>query len=134
MVAVEVNSKSSGRLASAYNEVQTSHLHHALPLPSVLYSLFSLIDRPPNSATGNSDEIAKLFPNLFGQLLTVLMLDKETTEGKPLKVGVVLSGRQAPSGDNVYAGDFHRFLAKGGFDMICSGRDKIETPEQFKQA
>ncbi|KAL5865254.1 hypothetical protein ACOSQ3_002768 [Xanthoceras sorbifolium] len=22
----------------------------------------------------------------------------------------------------------------GGFDMICSGRDKIETPEQFKQA
>ncbi|CAA3015630.1 pyrophosphate--fructose 6-phosphate 1-phosphotransferase subunit beta [Olea europaea subsp. europaea] len=23
---------------------------------------------------------------------------------------------------------------QGGFDMICSGRDKIETPEQFKQA
>ncbi|XP_047083999.1 pyrophosphate--fructose 6-phosphate 1-phosphotransferase subunit beta 2-like [Lolium rigidum] len=22
---------------------------------------------------------------------------------------------------------------QGGFDMICSGRDKIETPEQFKQ-
>ncbi|KAF7840585.1 pyrophosphate--fructose 6-phosphate 1-phosphotransferase subunit beta [Senna tora] len=25
-------------------------------------------------------------------------------------------------------------LSMGGFDMICSGRDKIETPEQFKQA
>ncbi|XWS58609.1 hypothetical protein CRYUN_Cryun08bG0049100 [Craigia yunnanensis] len=23
---------------------------------------------------------------------------------------------------------------EGGFDMICSGREKIETPEQFKQA
>ncbi|GKF68928.1 pyrophosphate--fructose 6-phosphate 1-phosphotransferase subunit beta, partial [Tanacetum coccineum] len=23
---------------------------------------------------------------------------------------------------------------QGGFDMICSGRDKIETPEQFKEA
>jgi len=23
---------------------------------------------------------------------------------------------------------------QGGFDIICSGRDKIETPEQFKQA
>ncbi|CAA2997728.1 pyrophosphate--fructose 6-phosphate 1-phosphotransferase subunit beta [Olea europaea subsp. europaea] len=26
------------------------------------------------------------------------------------------------------------FDPRGGFDMICSGRDKIETPEQFKQA
>ncbi|RVW23258.1 Pyrophosphate--fructose 6-phosphate 1-phosphotransferase subunit beta [Vitis vinifera] len=25
-------------------------------------------------------------------------------------------------------------LVQGGFHMICSGRDKIETPEQFKQA
>ncbi|KAI3679493.1 hypothetical protein L2E82_51405 [Cichorium intybus] len=25
-------------------------------------------------------------------------------------------------------------IGLGGFDMICSGRDKIETPEQFKQA
>ncbi|RLN34235.1 ppi-phosphofructokinase [Panicum miliaceum] len=23
---------------------------------------------------------------------------------------------------------------QGGFNMICSGRDKIETPEHFKQA
>ncbi|XP_062093698.1 pyrophosphate--fructose 6-phosphate 1-phosphotransferase subunit beta-like [Humulus lupulus] len=26
------------------------------------------------------------------------------------------------------------FFYQGGFDMICSGRDKIETPEQFQQA
>ncbi|XP_052291257.1 pyrophosphate--fructose 6-phosphate 1-phosphotransferase subunit beta 1-like [Citrus sinensis] len=29
---------------------------------------------------------------------------------------------------------FYALHWQGGFDMICSGRDKIETPEQFKQA
>ncbi|KAL3683118.1 hypothetical protein R1sor_001140 [Riccia sorocarpa] len=28
----------------------------------------------------------------------------------------------------------HPYRNQGGFDIICSGRDKIETPEQFKQA
>ncbi|XP_038877473.1 pyrophosphate--fructose 6-phosphate 1-phosphotransferase subunit beta 1-like isoform X5 [Benincasa hispida] len=31
--------------------------------------------------------------------------------------------------------DLNAFLFyRGGFDMICSGRDKIETSDQFKQA
>lgn len=86
---------------------------------------------------------------------------------KPLKVGVVCSGGQAPGGHNVIAGLFHalnslheksvligflngpagiidnrarqidRELVKqhlncGGFDMIGSGRTKIETKEQFE--
>ncbi|KAG2586000.1 pyrophosphate--fructose 6-phosphate 1-phosphotransferase subunit beta 1-like [Panicum virgatum] len=165
-----MNNPSPGRLASVYSEVQTSRLHHALQLPSVLSSQFSLVDRPPSSATGNPDEIAKLFPNLFGQPSAALVPAKEAAvEGKPLKVGVVLSGGQAPGGHNVICGifDFLQHWAKGstmygfkggpagvmkckyvelntdfvypyrnqgGFDMICSGRDKIETPEQFKQA
>ncbi|KAF8775957.1 hypothetical protein HU200_004092 [Digitaria exilis] len=163
------NGQSPGRLASVYSEVQTSRLHHALQLPSVLGSQFSLVDGPPSSATGNPDEIAKLFPNLFGQPSAALVPAKEAVEGKPLKVGVVLSGGQAPGGHNVICGifDFLQHCAKGstmygfkggpagvmkckyvelntdfvypyrnqgGFDMICSGRDKIETPEQFKQA
>ncbi|XP_025818682.1 pyrophosphate--fructose 6-phosphate 1-phosphotransferase subunit beta 1-like [Panicum hallii] len=163
------NGPSPGRLASVYSEVQTSRLHHALQLPSVLSSQFSLVDGPPSSATGNPDEIAKLFPNLFGQPSAALVPGKEAVEGKPLKVGVVLSGGQAPGGHNVICGifDFLQHRAKGstmygfkggpagvmkckyvelntdfvypyrnqgGFDMICSGRDKIETPEQFKQA
>ncbi|KAG2594678.1 pyrophosphate--fructose 6-phosphate 1-phosphotransferase subunit beta-like [Panicum virgatum] len=165
------NGPSPGRLASVYSEVQTSRLHHALQLPSVLTSQFSLVDGPPSSATGNPDEIAKLFPNLFGQPSAALVPAKEAAavEGKPLKIGVVLSGGQAPGGHNVICGifDFLQHRAKGstmygfkggpagvmkckyvelntdfvypyrnqgGFDMICSGRDKIETPEQFKQA
>ncbi|WVZ67752.1 hypothetical protein U9M48_016792 [Paspalum notatum var. saurae] len=58
-----------GCLASVYSEVQTNRLLHALPLPSVLRSSFTVVD-----------------------------------------------------------GSGSRFT--GGFDMICSGRDKIETPEQ----
>ncbi|KAJ1280964.1 hypothetical protein BS78_04G272500 [Paspalum vaginatum] len=170
------NEPSPGRLASVYSEVQTSRLHHALQLPTVLCSQFSLVDGPPSSATGNPDEIANLFPNLFGQPSTALVPAREAVEGKPLKVGVVLSGGQAPGGHNVICGifdflqdrakgstmygfkggpagvmkckyvelstDFFLSLQKpgffyfqqGGFDMICSGRDKIETQEQFKQA
>ena len=87
-------------------------------------------------------------------------------EASPLRIGVVLSGGQAPGGHNVIMGvyDFLKrhhpasqvfgFLGgprgiytnsfkeineelmdayrnQGGFDMICSGRDKIETEEQY---
>lgn len=85
---------------------------------------------------------------------------------KPLKVGVVLSGGQAPGGHNVIAGIFDSIRAihadsqvygfiggpggleagkyeiitpevmdayrnTGGFDIIGSGRTKLETTEQF---
>ncbi|KAK4842709.1 hypothetical protein QYF36_026448 [Acer negundo] len=66
---------------------------------------------------------------------------------KSLKIGVVLSRGQAPGGHNVISEIFGEALVLaswifgdgsmsiyGGFDMICSGRDKIETPEQFNQA
>jgi len=51
-----------------------------------------------------ADEIAKLFPNLFGQPSATLVPAKEAVEGKALKVGVVLSGGQAPGGHNVICG------------------------------
>ena len=87
-------------------------------------------------------------------------------ERKPLRVGCVLSGGQAPGGHNVIAGLYdyikrvspdsvlygfldgprglftgkyvvvtdefmNAYRNQGGFDMIGSGRDKIESPEQF---
>ena len=92
--------------------------------------------------------------------------EPETTERSPLRIGVVLSGGQAPGGHNVIMGVFdyikrhhansqlfgflggprgvytnsyveitENFMEcyrnQGGFDMICSGRDKIETEEQY---
>ncbi|XP_057954006.1 pyrophosphate--fructose 6-phosphate 1-phosphotransferase subunit beta-like [Malania oleifera] len=157
-----------GRAAAVYSEVQTGRLNHSLPLPSVLRGSFNVVDGPPSSAAGNPDEIAKLFPNLFGQP-SAMVVGGDGESGQSLKIGVVLSGGQAPGGHNVICGIFdylqdrtkgstmygfrggpagimkckyvelttdfiYPYRNQGGFDMICSGRDKIETPEQFKEA
>uniref|UniRef100_A0A6N2KWX5 Pyrophosphate--fructose 6-phosphate 1-phosphotransferase subunit beta n=1 Tax=Salix viminalis TaxID=40686 RepID=A0A6N2KWX5_SALVM len=164
-------SPSTGRFASVYSDVQFSRIDHALPLPSVLKNPFKIVDGPRSSAAGNPDEIAKLFPNLFGQSSARLVPNDVNTlsSDQKLKIGVVLSGGQAPGGHNVISGIFdylqdrakgsvlygfkggpagimkckyvvldadyiYPYRNQGGFDMICSGRDKIETPEQFKQA
>ncbi|XP_030459545.1 pyrophosphate--fructose 6-phosphate 1-phosphotransferase subunit beta-like isoform X1 [Syzygium oleosum] len=162
-----------GRCAALYGEVQRSRLHRSLPLPSVLGRSFHVVDGPPSSAAGDPDEIAKLFPNLFGQPSAKLVPSPSSTgatkDQKALKIGVVLSGGQAPGGHNVISGIFdylqehtsgsklygfrggpagimkckyvelssefiYPYRNQGGFDMLCSGRDKIETPEQIKQA
>ncbi|OAY25876.1 pyrophosphate--fructose 6-phosphate 1-phosphotransferase subunit beta [Manihot esculenta] len=165
------SSSATGRVSTFYSDVQTSRIDHALPLPSVLKNPFKVVEGPPSSAAGNPDEIAKLFPNLFGQPSSMLVpngADAVLSDQK-LKIGVVLSGGQAPGGHNVICGIFdylqdrakesilygfrggpagimkckyveltadfiYPYRNQGGFDMICSGRDKIETPEQFKQA
>ncbi|XP_044462539.1 pyrophosphate--fructose 6-phosphate 1-phosphotransferase subunit beta-like [Mangifera indica] len=161
----------TGRVASVYSEVQTSRIDHKLPLPSVLRNTFKIVDGPASSAAGNPDEIKKLFPNLFGQPSASLVPNDVNTlpADQKLKIGVVLSGGQAPGGHNVISGIFdylqdrvkgsvlygfrggpagvmkgkyieltpdyiYPYRNQGGFDMICSGRDKIETPEQFQQA
>ncbi|KAG5101194.1 hypothetical protein JHK84_046163 [Glycine max] len=168
----------TGRFAAVYSEVQNSRIDHALPLPSVLKNPFIIVDGPQSSAAGNPEEIAKLFPNLFGQPSAALVPSDSHAlpVNQKLKIGVVLSGGQAPGGHNVISGifDYLQDLAEGstlygfrggpagimnftysfvysnmvvwnkyfpftvmlfgGFDMIRSGRDKIETPEQFKQA
>ncbi|GAV72168.1 PFK domain-containing protein [Cephalotus follicularis] len=168
--SVSTEKEGPGRLASVYSEVQTSRLNHSLPLPSVLKSSFNIADGPPSSAAGNPEEIAKLFPNVFGQPSAMLVPgDGGLAADQSLRIGVVLSGGQAPGGHNVISGIFdylqertkgstmygfkggpagimkckyaelnsefvYPYRNQGGFDMICSGRDKIETPEQFKQA
>ncbi|KAK8474055.1 hypothetical protein V6N13_078376 [Hibiscus sabdariffa] len=170
-VAAVKTSPVSGRFAAVYSEVQTNRIDHALPLPSVLRNPFKIVDGPPSSAAGNPDEIAKLFPNMFGEPSAMLVPNGVDSVGsdQKLKIGVVLSGGQAPGGHNVISGIFdylqecakgsilygfrggpagimkckyieltadyiYPYRNQGGFDMICSGRDKIETPEQFKQA
>lgn len=161
----------AGRFSTVYSELQRSRIDHSLPLPSVLTGNFTVVDGPKSSAAGNPDEIAKLFPCLYGQPSSVMIpSDSEgLASNQKLKIGVVLSGGQAPGGHNVICGIFdylqarakgsvmygfrggpagimkgkyveltwdfvHPYRNQGGFDMICSGRDKIETPEQFKQA
>nr|ABK26333.1 unknown [Picea sitchensis] len=156
---------------SVYSEVQSSRLDHQLPLPSVLEAPFKLVSGPPTTAAGSPEDIAKLFPQLYGQP-SVHLVPSDTAalkSDRKLNIGVVLSGGQAPGGHNVIAGLFdyvqnntkdsrlfgfnggpagimkckyvemtkefvYPYRNQGGFDIICSGRDKIETPEQFRQA
>ncbi|KAL6332604.1 hypothetical protein AAG906_009924 [Vitis piasezkii] len=97
----------TGRFAAVYSEVQTSRLNHSLPLPSVLKSPFKIVEGPPSSAAGNPGEIAKLFPNMFGQPSAMLVPSESALPSdQKLKIGVVLSGGQAPGGHNVISGIF----------------------------
>lgn len=53
------------------------------------------------------DEIKKLFPSVFGQPSVMLSPGPSADDSiKSLKIGVVLSGGQAPGGHNVICGLF----------------------------
>lgn len=117
-------------------------------------------------AVDDHEEIEKLFPATYGQARIVLTTSDAPAASSPKRVGVVLSGGQAPGGHNVICGiyDFLKRLSpesvilgfldgpqgiytgkytifsdafinsyrnSGGFDMIGSGRHKIEKAEHF---
>ncbi|MBP7096309.1 MAG: diphosphate--fructose-6-phosphate 1-phosphotransferase [Spirochaetia bacterium] len=121
----------------------------------------------PTEAVADRDELKALFKATYGKPIARFVPGKANVGSRrPLKVGVILSGGQAPGGHNVIAGLFDglkrlndgstligfkggpsglvddkaveidaKLLAgyrnTGGFDMIGSGRTKIETSEQF---
>ncbi|CAI5477384.1 unnamed protein product [Closterium sp. Yama58-4] len=155
---------------SVYSELQQSRLKYRPTLPSMLDGPCVVEKGPPTKAAGNDEEIAKLFPSLYGQPSVKLVpAGASAAPATPITVGVVLSGGQAPGGHNVIAGLFdylqekvpgskllgflggpagvmkckyveitaeflYPYRNQGGFDIICSGRDKIESPEQFAMA
>ncbi|KAG0610339.1 hypothetical protein M758_7G057900 [Ceratodon purpureus] len=156
---------------SVYSPVQVYRIDRTPPLPKVFNGHFRLENGPPTTSAGHPEDIKKLFPHTFGQPSVHLAPCEGACfdEARKLKVGVVLSGGQAPGGHNVIAGMFdyleknapgsvlfgfkggpagimrnkwveitsrllYPFRNQGGFDIIGSGRDKIETPEQFQQA
>ena len=120
----------------------------------------------PSHPSTDQDEIKKLFPNTYGQPVAAMFEGNGDLKTAPLKVGVVLSGGQAPGGHNVICGLFDALKSAnpenrlfgflkgpggvikgkykeltedgikpyrntGGFDMIMSGRDKIESAEDL---
>jgi hypothetical protein len=72
-----------------------------------------------------ADEIAKLFPNLFGQPSASLVPAAEPAATRPLKVGVVLSGGQAPGGHNVICGIFGEYICVGFPSFSINHKKKI---------
>ena len=120
----------------------------------------------PTRSAADSEELEGIFKHSYGKPIADFVPGKNVRITRPLKVGVILSGGQAPGGHNVIAGLYdglkkgnaesklYGFLGgpgglvenrhveftgaiideyrnTGGFDIIGSGRTKIETPEQF---
>ena len=135
-------------------------------LPIVLTGAVKAVEGDPTQSVADQEDIKNLFPNTYG--LPELKFEKNANPvaGKPLNVGVILSGGQAPGGHNVISGLFdgikkihkdsklygflmgpggfvdHQYKEltsdiideyrnTGGFDIIGSGRTKLETKEQF---
>ncbi|KAJ5077431.1 pyrophosphate--fructose 6-phosphate 1-phosphotransferase [Anaeramoeba ignava] len=153
-----------------YSDLQKERLSQNIDLPNILKSKnITLEFGNKTTSAGDTAEIQKRFPNLYGQKIIKLIEGEHQVEPRPLKVGVVLSGGPAPGGHNVIAGifnlikefhpestligfkdgpigiiknDFKKITEKkiflyfnqGGFDMIGTGRDKIEKDKEFEAA
>ena len=135
-------------------------------LPIVLTAPVKVVEGHATESVADREAIRQLFPNTYG--LPEIRFEKNSNPapGKPLNVGVILSGGQAPGGHNVISGLFdgikkihrdsrlfgflmgpsglveHRYIEltasiideyrnTGGFDIIGSGRTKLEKKEQF---
>ncbi|MDE6309242.1 MAG: diphosphate--fructose-6-phosphate 1-phosphotransferase, partial [Muribaculaceae bacterium] len=135
-------------------------------LPIVLTGAVKAVEGKPTESVADQADIKALFPNTYG--LPELKFEKNPNPvaGKPINVGVILSGGQAPGGHNVISGLFdgikrihrdsrlygflmgpsglvdHEYMEltadiineyrnTGGFDIIGSGRTKLESKEQF---
>ena len=135
-------------------------------LPIALQGPVKVVEGQPTNSVADQETIKKLFPNTYG--LPEIHFEKNTAvaPGKPVNVGVILSGGQAPGGHNVISGLFdgikkihrdsrlfgflmgpgglvdHKYIEltsaiideyrnTGGFDIIGSGRTKLEEKEQF---
>ena len=120
----------------------------------------------PTQSVADQEKIQALFPNTYGKNEITFQKGQNTSEAKIQKVGVILSGGQAPGGHNVISGLYdalkatnpenvlygfkggpsglledsylifddeyiNQYRNTGGFDIIGSGRTKLETEEQF---
>lgn len=135
-------------------------------LPVTLTGAVMAVEGEPTQSVADQDEIKKLFPNTYGMPELRFEKNPSPAPGKPVNVGVILSGGQAPGGHNVICGLFdgikkinkesrlygflmgpgglvdHNYVEltadiideyrnTGGFDIIGSGRTKLEKKEQF---
>jgi len=145
--------------------LQAARAAYQPKLPYALTGAVVAVEGKPTQSVANQEEIKALFPNTYG-LPEITFEKTQPVIGKPLNVGVILSGGQAPGGHNVISGLFdgikkinresrlfgflmgpggfvdHKYVEltsaiiddyrnTGGFDIIGSGRTKLETKEQF---
>ncbi len=146
--------------------LQKARASYQPKLPIALTGPVKAVLGKPTQSVANQEEIRALFPQTYG--LPELHFEKNPNPapGRPVNVGVILSGGQAPGGHNVISGLFdgikrihrdsrlfgfvmgpgglvdHKYIEltasiideyrnTGGFDIIGSGRTKLETKDQF---
>jgi len=149
--------------------LQTERYKYSPKLPGVLQLKIDAIAvefGKPTKAIADQEELSALFKNTYGKPEAVFVKGKNPAVKNQIRVGVILSGGQAPGGHNVIAGLYdgikkgnpasklfgflngpsglieskyveikvkfmNDYRNTGGFDIIGSGRTKIETPEQI---
>lgn len=147
--------------------LQNARASYVPKMPEVLLGNICIEQGAATESVSDREEIKRLFPNTYGMpIVKFVKSDEKTFADKPVNVGVILSGGQAPGGHNVIAGVFdgikklhkdsrlygfilgpsglvnHKYkeITKdiideyrntGGFDIIGSGRTKLDTKEQF---
>jgi len=148
--------------------LQTARYQYSPKLPAILTQKLDTIAidlGKPTQSIANQAELKKLFEHTYGKPLVTFKKGKNPGVSRLLRVGVILSGGQAPGGHNVIAGIYDglkkgnpnsklfgflggpsgliegkyveikdklmdEYRNTGGFDIIGSGRTKIETAEQ----
>ncbi|MBO4955470.1 MAG: diphosphate--fructose-6-phosphate 1-phosphotransferase [Muribaculaceae bacterium] len=146
--------------------LQTARASYQPKLPVTLTGAVMAVEGKPTESVADREEIKKLFPNTYGMPELRFEKNPNPTVGKPVNIGVILSGGQAPGGHNVICGLFdgikkinkesrlfgflmgpgglvdHKYVEltadvidqyrnTGGFDIIGSGRTKLEKKDQF---
>ncbi len=152
-----------------YSPLQKARYAYEPKLPKMLRNGIAEIAVSEGAATTSAadcEKIAALFPNTYGKKEIIFQKGENTSAAKVQKVGVILSGGQAPGGHNVVCGLYDALKSTnpanelygfkggpsgllednyiifddayidayrntGGFDIIGSGRTKLETNEQF---
>lgn len=137
--------------------LQKKRLEYKPAIPELLKDLKHVRFKKSESSKRPPENIRKLFPQTFDA--PVYQLEKGAGKVRTVKIGVFFSGGQAAGGHNVIAGicdagaqvvgflngpsgivdnksveirNVDLYRNQGGFDLIGSGRTKIETPEQLE--
>ena len=86
-----------------FSALQRHRMHAPYALPAVLRngSKLTLETKEALGAVADHDAIKAAFPTTYGRARVLLQPSEQGFEPRPLRVGVVLSGGQAPGGHNV---------------------------------
>lgn len=143
-------------MSNNLSPLQKQRLAYKPVVPDLLKDLKNVHFKVVENSRKPPENLRKLFPKTFG--LPSHKLAKGPGQRRSVKVGVVFSGGQAAGGHNVVAGicdggaqvigflggpsgvvenkwreikNIDSYRNQGGFDLLGSGRTKIETMEQL---